>query len=138
MTTNVPQDLIKVQNLRMDLAQTMREAATLDDAFRALNQFIENRDQRQQGAEPDGEWVMVPREPTSEMINAANYGYENGEVIGPVSMYAAMLSAAPAPALCTPEEAADLACELGYGSGGCFVLSDDELAAIINADRAKR
>jgi hypothetical protein len=49
MTTNVPQDLVKVQNLRMDLAQTMREAATLDDAFRALNQFIENRDQRAGG-----------------------------------------------------------------------------------------
>jgi hypothetical protein len=52
MTTNVPQDVIAWKNLRMDLAQTMREAATLDDAFRALNQFIENRDQRQQGAEP--------------------------------------------------------------------------------------
>jgi hypothetical protein len=44
--SNVPQDVIDWQNTRMDLAQTMREAATLDDAFRALNQFIENRDQR--------------------------------------------------------------------------------------------
>jgi hypothetical protein len=108
--------------------------------------------QRENSATPlkqVGEWVMVPREPTDDMIVAfAEEWYSQRQTIDDPQMleaYAAMLSAAPAPkqdelaeSSCTAEEAAELACELGYGSGGGFVLSDDELAAIINVDRAKR
>lgn len=76
-----------------------------------------------------GEWVMVPREPTEEMLGA--FGIEYIEWHGPKECYKAMLSAATAPPLCTEEQAAELA-ESVLGIH-CHGYSSSELAAIINA-----
>jgi hypothetical protein len=57
-----------------------------------------------------------------------------------IGTYRGMLSAAPAPSLCTAEEAAELVDSLGVGHRihAGTIYEREELAAIINADRAKR
>jgi hypothetical protein len=97
--------------------------------------------------EHDGEWVMVPREPTDVMIqaglNAPAYGHPETATPKLCDIYKVMLSAAPAPALCAAEEAAELANKVTSRDVFPFAfckgqLNKEELAAIINADRAKR
>lgn len=100
-------------------------------------------------AQDVGEWVMVPREPTTKMLEAAirEQQYMLRASINPGQgdypakhIYQAMLSASPAPAPCTPEEGAELAkaCKCEEAVNDLFYCSGKDIAAIINADRKKR
>jgi hypothetical protein len=117
----------------------------LNDLYLTWQAALAQRENTAKPLEQVGEWVMVPREPTYGMIqaglNAPAYGHPETATPKLSDIYTAMLFAAPAPSLCTAEEAVELAntCDCIFDPLiDNWLIDNDDLAQIINADRAKR
>jgi hypothetical protein len=138
MNTNIPQDVIELaKQAGFDVDDDGDIWGSENGSLLRFAELL--RAQRLQM----GEWVIVPKTPTIEMVNASNdlagrvrIGNRNYHIS---IAWEAMLDNAPAPPLCTAEEAAELAKNV-CGSDVEFmrysmILSGgaEQLAAIINA-----
>jgi hypothetical protein len=147
MTTNVPQDVVEFEGgkYRLELTEEGYKAFRYGEPWVAANgskligimatEIAQLRAQRQQGAEPVGDWVMVPEDATNEIICAIEREVQSQCTASGVSeplhrldgqyIYAAMLSAAP-----TPPQANALVAA-AYGDAREAWIYDDNLSVIV-------